>query len=251
MSPENFTINRNLKLPYYYQLYESLAADIQNDRLSEGQKLESEMELCEKFGLSRITVRQALKELELNGYITRERGKGTFIRKKIETLSLQKVSSIVDELRREGIDTQKKILQKAVIIPDDRLISILNLSEGEKILFVKRLVFAFEKPLYITKAYLPYSVTENISVKMLTRNSFTKIITEILNLRLIHSKRVLVADVPDEQTADLLGIAPEDKQVISYVQTFWTVIYENVQRLIYFEDFFNSAQGKFVFEKTY
>jgi GntR family transcriptional regulator len=251
MGPENYTINRSLKLPYYYQLYESLAEDIRSNKLSEGYQLDSEMGLCQKYGVSRITVRQALKELEINGYVIRERGKGTFVRKKVETLSLQKVSSIVDELRREGIDTREKILQKEIISHDEKLISIMNLSEGEKILFVQRLVLAFDKPLYITKAYFPYSMTGNISKNILSQNSFTRIITDILNLRLVYSKRVLVADVPDKQTADLLGIAPEDKQVINYVQTFWTVIHENKQRLIYFEDFFNSSQGKFVFEKTY
>jgi GntR family transcriptional regulator len=251
MCPENFTINKSLKLPYYYQLYESLSADIRNKKFPEGQKLESEMDLCVKYGVSRITVRQALKELELNGYIIRERGKGTYVRKKVETLSLQKVSSIIDELRREGIETREKILSKELILPDEKLISVMDLSKAEKILYVERLVLAFEKPLYITKAYLPYSLTGNISKNMLTQNSFTRIITDILSLRLVHSKRVLIADVPDKQTADLLGIAPEDKQVINYVQTFWTVIHENVRRLIYFEDFFNSSHGTFIFEKTY
>ena len=92
-------INRNLKVPYYYQLYESIIENIENNILVEGDKLAAEMELCEQYGVSRITVRQALKELELNGFIVRERGRGTFVRRKIETHSLQKVSSIVDELR--------------------------------------------------------------------------------------------------------------------------------------------------------
>jgi GntR family transcriptional regulator len=92
-------INKNLKVPYYYQLYENIVEGIEKNMLSEGDRLYGELQLCEKYGVSRITVRQALKELEVNGYIVRERGKGTFIRKKIETHSLQKVSSIVDELK--------------------------------------------------------------------------------------------------------------------------------------------------------
>jgi GntR family transcriptional regulator len=251
MSTGNFTINKNLKLPYYYQLYESLASSIQSDKFSEGQQLETEMELCRKFDVSRTTIRQALKELELNGYIIRERGKGTFVRKKIETHSLQKVSSIVDELREEGISTRKKIIQNEIAIPDERITSVLNLKDGEKIFFVKRLVFAFKKPLYLSLAYLPFSITGTISKRMLSENSFTKIITEVLNLRLVHSKRILAADVPDRQTAGLLEITPDDKQVINYVQTYWTIIHENIEKLIYFEEFFNSAQGKFIFEKTY
>ncbi len=58
-------INRQLKVPYYYQLYESIVENIENNKLVEGDKLAGEMELCESYGVSRITVRQALKELEL------------------------------------------------------------------------------------------------------------------------------------------------------------------------------------------
>ncbi|MBM3707622.1 MAG: GntR family transcriptional regulator [Actinobacteria bacterium] len=251
MSLENFTINKNIKLPYYYQLYESLAADIRSNKIPEGHKLEPEMVLCDKYGLSRITVRQALKELELSGFIIRERGKGTYVRKKVETLSLQKVSSIVDELRRGGIDTRKKILKKELVSPDYKLIEIMSLNKSEKIFYIERFILAFEKPFYITKAYFPYSLTGKINNNILINNSFTAIITDVLNFKLVHSKRVLTADVPDKKTAELLEIAPEDKQVINYVQTFWTIVYKNKNWIIYFEEFFNSSQGKFVFEKTY
>ncbi len=246
-----FKINKNLKIPYYYQLYENLVKSIQSNELIEGQKLESELELCEKFGVSRITVRQALKELELNGYIIRERGKGTFIKKKIETHSLQKVSSIVDELRKEGIKTKNKIVQKEVILPDIKIKNILQLKDKEKILFVKRLVLAFGKPLYLTKAYLPFAISGNISNEILIENSFTRIVTQILKLRLIHSKRILEADIPDEEVIKLLEMESDEKKVINYLQTIWTVSQNDDLKIIYFEEYFNSAHGKFVFEKDY
>ncbi|MBM3713180.1 MAG: GntR family transcriptional regulator [Actinobacteria bacterium] len=82
MNNINIKINKNLKIPYYHQLYENIAKSIENNQFAEGEKLAGEFELCENYGVSRITVRQALKELELTGYIVRERGRGTFIRKK-------------------------------------------------------------------------------------------------------------------------------------------------------------------------
>ncbi len=244
-------INKNLKVPYYYQLYENIVESIEKNMLSEGDRLFGEIQLCEKYGVSRITVRQALKELEINGYIARERGKGTFIRKKIETHSLQKVSSIVDELRNEGIKTLNKILENKVMIPDEKILKILELENDAKILFVKRIIFAYGAPLYVTKAYLPYDLTGKIKKSLLTGNSFTNIITKILKIKLTHSKRVLEPAIPDDETATLLNLDGSSKKIVHYLQTFWTVEHSNGPRTMYFEEFFNPANGKFVFEKDY
>lgn len=248
---DNIKINKNLKVPFYYQLYESIVRDIENNQFAEGDKLASELKLCEDYGISRITVRQALKELELNGYIVRERGRGTFIRKKIETHSLQKVSSIVDELKNEGIKTKNKIITLGAISPVERIRKMLEMESEEKIFFVERLVFAYGAPLYITKAYFPLLLTGLIKRKDLVENSFTRVVTELLNLKLIHIKRILEADVPDKEICELLEIKKSDKNVVNYVQTFWTVSHYSGYRIIYFEEYFNSAKGKFVFEKDY
>ena len=248
---DDIKINKNLKVPYYYQLYEKLAENIENSSIPEGFKLSGEMDLCRAYGVSRITVRQALHELEINGYITRHRGKGTFIRNPIETHSLQKVSSIIDQLKIEGIETVNKILANKVIEPKPAIKKILKLEESDKILFVKRLVFAHGSPLYITKAYFPVEVTGKITDEVLSANSFTKIITEILDIKLVHSKRILEADMPEVEIEKLLGLNESAKKVINYLRTFWTVLYKAEEKLIYFEEFFNPVKGRFIFEKTY
>ncbi len=247
----NLKIDKNLKIPYYFQLYSNLSQQIENNTFQDGEQLPNEMSLCKKYGVSRITVRQALRELELNGYILRERGRGTFVRKKIETHSLQKVSSIIDELKSEGIKTNKKILENTVKRPDERIRNILELSDDETVFFVKRLVYSFGSPLYITKAYFPFDLTGRISKKVLMDSSFTRIINEHSNLKLIHSKRVLEPDIPDEEIMKLLEIKPDEKKMVHYLQTYWTVIYNSGSRFIYFEEYFNSSKGKFVFEKDY
>ena len=231
---EDLKIDRNLKIPYYYQLYEKIAREIEANNIHEGEKLTGELDLCKSFGVSRITVRQALKELELNGYITRERGKGTFIRQRIETHSLQKVSSIIEELKKEGIKTKNRILENILINPDERIRKMLCLKEGEKILFIKRLVYAYNAPLYITRAFFPAELTGPIKNKILSEYSFTKIITEVFNLRLVHAKRILEAIVPDPEIASMLEINQDEKKAVNYLQTFWTVNHLNKQKTIYF-----------------
>lgn len=244
-------INKKLKIPYYYQLYEKLAGNINSNILTEGSKLPGEMSLCDKFGVSRITVRQALQELEANGYIIREKGKGTFIRDRIETHSLQKVSSIVDELRREGISTEKSILINTIIEPDERISRIISSGNSNKTTYIKRLIFASGAPLYITKAYFPYEVTGKIQDRILIEKSFTNIITRILNLKLLHSKRILEPVIPDTEVREDLNLGVGSIVSVHYLQTFWTVNHITGPRTLYFEEFFNPSKGRFVFERDY
>lgn len=73
------TIDRNSPVPAYYQLKQLLKDQIQNGELPPGDKIPTEEVLCERYNLSRTPVRQALKELVVEGLLTRTAGRGTFV----------------------------------------------------------------------------------------------------------------------------------------------------------------------------
>lgn len=73
-------LNRQSPIPLYYQLKEILLDLIKSGELEEG-RLPTEEELCKKYSVSRGTVRKALAELESEGFIVTEPGRGTFLLK--------------------------------------------------------------------------------------------------------------------------------------------------------------------------
>jgi GntR family transcriptional regulator len=80
MSTANFDkIDRQSPVPLYFQLAGLLTEDITRGRWLPGDRLVSEAELCEAYGVSRATVRQALLRLENEGMIERVKGRGTFV----------------------------------------------------------------------------------------------------------------------------------------------------------------------------
>lgn len=245
----DFNIDKSNRLPYYCQVYDYLFKKIKNGDLKEGFQLPNELELCDKFKVSRTTIREALRELELNGYITRGRGRGTFISKKsVESSALQKVSSIVDELKEKGVKTETSILAQEIIEPAERIQRKLNIDKNTKALYIERLMSAENEPLYITRAYFPYDVFKEIHKKYLVNLSFTKILEEYFKVTVIHRKRVLQPDIPDKKTIEILQIKKNEKKVVSYLQTFWTFDYNGKTGIIYFEEYFKSPNSKFVFE---
>lgn len=72
-------IDRGVPIPYYYQLEKLILADIASGRYQPGAAILSERQLCETYGVSRTTVRQAIGRLVADGVLYHRKGKGTFV----------------------------------------------------------------------------------------------------------------------------------------------------------------------------
>jgi len=66
-------------IPLYYKLYVDLKESLNSGKYQKGDKLPTEKDLCQKYGISRLTVRRAMDELRREGFIERLKGKGTFV----------------------------------------------------------------------------------------------------------------------------------------------------------------------------
>src|SRR5699024_11168080 len=98
-----------------------LITKIENDMYEEHEKLPSEREFCKMYGLSRITVRQALQELALEGYIYKLHGKGSFVSPKSYNQNLVTLYSFTEEMKKLGKTPQTKVISFQKITADDRL----------------------------------------------------------------------------------------------------------------------------------
>jgi len=88
MMKMNQILDENSPVPLYHQLSRFLRERIERQEWKEGEKIPTELELCDEFALSRGTIAQALKELENEGLIYRKQGRGTFVKEKIITQDL-------------------------------------------------------------------------------------------------------------------------------------------------------------------
>lgn len=75
-------IDKSSPLPIYYQIEEQLKKQIENGELKPNDSLPSEREFAERFEISRMTVRQAINNLVNDGYLYRQKGRGTFVSEK-------------------------------------------------------------------------------------------------------------------------------------------------------------------------
>jgi GntR family transcriptional regulator len=149
------TIDRSSSMPLYKQIKEILISEIQAAVGETGRPISTEYELVERFNVSRAPVRQALKELADEGYVYRERARGTF---PVQELPVRppglELGGLVRFLRDQGLDCTSKILSVDSVLSTEKLCSILGLTPSDKLLRISRLIHLQGKPLVWTQSYL-------------------------------------------------------------------------------------------------
>lgn len=123
-----------------------------------GRPFSTEQDLVQRFNVSRAPVRQALKELADEGYVYRERAKGTF---PVQELPVQppglELGGLVGFLRDQGLDCTSKLLSVGHVLTTEKLCTILGLEPSNKVLRISRLIMLKEKPLVWSQTYLSLS----------------------------------------------------------------------------------------------
>lgn len=238
-------ISREDRTPYYLQIKEQLLSVIMNN-LMVGDKIDNEMELCKLFGASRPTIRQAIKELENEGFLTRTKGFGTFVKsKKIETSLMQDVSFFTEELEAKHIKFLNKILIKDKIIPKKEISLALNLGKDDKVNYIERLRLVIKQPLYFTIIYIPERVCEDFIDNDFINNSTTGLIEDKYKVHISSIKRYLdpVNKSLFPKAAELLMI--EKNKCFFYMRS---ILFDKKDNPIgFYEDFFSSEKSEFTF----
>jgi Transcriptional regulators len=163
-------ISRNVPISLYYQLKEELMKKIISKQWPPGEKIPSEKELCSLYGVSRITVRKALDELERSGHLVRRQGKGTFVTNISFEQRLSKFYSFSEELKQRGLEEHSQVIHFEQISAPDEVANQLGLEPEGQVFKLTRLRLVDQTPYTLETSYIPVDVCpiltkENISSK--------------------------------------------------------------------------------------
>lgn len=168
----------NSQVPLYYQLVVIIKRNITGGVLKPGDLLPSELELCDRFGISRSTVRQAFSALEAEGLVLRQRGKGTFVSRPKLKRSLNNLYSFSAEMQGMGLTPASEILAFETIRPTADLVARLHIPEEEQVFKIVRLRRANDEPLMIETVFIPKHICPELNREILASHSLYKTIRE-------------------------------------------------------------------------
>lgn len=141
-------------VPLYFQVATRIENAIVDGELPPGSRLENEIALGERLGLSRPTVRRAIQELVDKGLVVRRRGIGTQVVHGPVTRKVE-LTSLYDDLARGGQHPETALLVHEVIPAGARIAGLLNLEESSPVLHLRRLRSADGVPVSVLENYLP------------------------------------------------------------------------------------------------
>ncbi len=174
----------NSIIPKYYQIYEHLRNDINEGLFGEGDRFPPEIELCDKFKVSRGTIREALRLLYQQGILKREQGKGTFVTHSKIQQDAQKLMGFTELMKLHGKAAQAKLLEVTVKAPNSRVKQLLELKDGENIVKVQRLRFGDEEPLIIERSYFVHDIFKPLLQFNLENESIYELMYRETSMRL-------------------------------------------------------------------
>lgn len=204
----NTHIDRASYVPFYIQVMDALKEAINDESFGPGDQLPGEPELCRLFDVSRTVIRQALKELEFEGLIVREKGRGTFVAEpKIGESLFQELTGFYQDMVTKGHRLDSDVLKQEVVSAGKKVATYLQIDPTAPVIQIDRLRFVDEEPIVLVTTYLPYSLCPSLIDVDLRNQSLYEYLENEYAIVIVRGRRTLEAVPANEYEADLLQVS--------------------------------------------
>jgi GntR family transcriptional regulator len=190
------------RLPKYHRLKETLLGII--GELPPGSLLPTERALCETYGVSRSTVRQALQELLVEGRLYRLQGKGTFVArpKMVQTLAL---TSYTEDMQARGLAPASRLLAAERLPADAEVATMLDVRPGADVLRVERLRLADREPMAVETLFVDWARFPALEHRLSQGGSFYELLRTHYGVRLAEGEETIESALASAHDARLLA----------------------------------------------
>lgn len=211
-------------------------------------QLPTEAELCNRYNVSRTTVRNALQQLTAEGYIYRIQGRGTFVsnNKVKQTLTHTKAGNYREQLKLQGKKPSIHVLQLTVIPADMFLQNILHINEKQPVNKLERIRYADEVPLQYEISYLPWHLTPGLN-REACEDSLYNLLQSQFDLSISRTEEHIHIVTADKKIAEKLNTKAGTP--CFEIETF--AFLENETIIEYSKAYFHGERASFIIERNY
>ncbi len=199
LQPPQFSKGTSL----HRQLFLVLREEISRGLFGATGALPKEESLCERFEVSRITVRRALADLAALGLVERRHGLGTFVKPGLTLTRELPHLSVIDGLHKAATDTDVKVLEVSHSVPPPDVSMLLRLDDSSSAVHALRLRSIRGTPVMLTDAWVPERFAAMVSVAALRKRALYEILID-QGVRFGRVVQEITAVVADPVRAKLL-----------------------------------------------
>lgn len=170
--------------PLYQQIHQHVLAGIAAGRYPPGGRLPSESVLAREFATTRSTVVRALQQLDFEGVISREKGRGTFVKPPslATTLDMTRIRSFEDEIAEKGATIEYRLLAFNRLKAPVKVAAALEIAEQGEIYHLVRLRLVNGAPAVLENRYIPLEIGARLTIDALTHHAMYSILENQIGL---------------------------------------------------------------------
>lgn len=191
--------------PKYLQIREILVRRIERE-MRIGDQLPIEHALCEEFGVSRETVRDALGGLEADGLISRTPGHGTFVARLPSVSRETRLTGLTEDFSRFKLDTEARVLSKGPVLPQPAVAEVMATPREEMVYRIFRIRVFEGEPFALHEAFLPLDVGARVARLELSKTSIVHVLRSSLRIDIWEDHQRIEAVAADTEVARLLEV---------------------------------------------
>ncbi|MDZ5474124.1 GntR family transcriptional regulator [Bacillus sp. 31A1R] len=185
-------IDKNSPVPIYHQLEEQIKSQIENGSLEADELIPSEREYAERYQISRMTVRHAINNLVKDGFLHRQKGKGTYVSKQKVEQKLQGLTSFTEDMLERGMTPSSRLLSFEIIPASQPIAHRLGLKENTPVYEIRRIRLADHVPMAVETTYLPANLIKGLTEDIINQSLY-KYIEEKLTLNISEASQEIEA----------------------------------------------------------
>jgi GntR family transcriptional regulator len=194
-------------VPRYHQIAEALRGRIGAGGMTPGQRLDNQRQLAQSFGVTLMTLRQALDVLARDGLITRRHGLGTFVAPPPVDYDILQFRTLAGDLRAVGEDVATRFLRSRFVRADRHAAQELGLAEGAQIFVLERLRLVDGQPLSFQASHLSAAIGEEVARADLTVTPLRHVLSFKLGIEITAARETVSAETLPARAARELGCA--------------------------------------------
>ncbi|MCA7938564.1 GntR family transcriptional regulator [Burkholderia cepacia] len=192
--------------PLYVQIKDTLRARILDGTYAPHSRMPSEHELCAAFGVSRITVRQALGDLQKEGLLFKLHGKGTFVSKPKAFQNVTSLQGFAEAMSSMGYEIVNQVRSVRTVKADRHLATKLNVPEGAPLVEIHRVRLLNREPVSLEQTWVPEALGKRLAGADLATRDIFLVLENDCGIPLGHADVSIDAILADDEIVDALYV---------------------------------------------
>lgn len=177
-------VDRNASVPLYLQVKNHLLAEIQSGKWKKDELVPTDNELCERYQVSKITVRGAMRILANEGILERIQGKGTFLRRTKYEPHLRRLFSFTKWARQNGLEPSTRVIKIETVLAQADFGHKLGIKTGTEVTKIERLRLGDNEPLCFEEINIAAKTCPDIHLTDMVARPFNDILEEVYGIAL-------------------------------------------------------------------